>query len=142
VRVGRASRFSGLTVRTCCRYVGSMSSDLVAWIVAITLGIAVVGLGLRRNLADVTRSWLPRFGEAPEPVTATPASSDGGEGRRQLSPRQRQFAIWAYLLIGLCNAAFAVLWADNRLLHAISAALFAVGAVVLMLQGRRLSLID
>jgi hypothetical protein len=115
-----------------------MSSDLIAWVVGITLGIAVVGLGLRRNLADVTRSWLPRFGEAPEPVTATLESSDGGQGRRQLSTRQRQFVIWAYLLISLCNAAFAVLWADNRLLHAISAALFAIGAVVLMLKGRHL----
>lgn len=111
-----------------------MSSDLIAWVVGITLGIAVVGLGLRRNLADVTRSWLPRLGEAPEPVTATPESSDGGQGRPQLSPRQRQFAIWAYLLISLCNAAFAVLWVDNRLLHAISAALFAIGAVVHILK--------
>jgi hypothetical protein len=40
-----------------------MSSDLMAWIVAITLGLAVVGLGLRRYLADITRNWLPRFGE-------------------------------------------------------------------------------
>jgi hypothetical protein len=55
-----------------------------------------------------------------------------GQGRRQLSPRQRQFAVWAYLLTSLCNAALAVLWADNRLLHAISAALFAAGAVVYM----------
>lgn len=115
-----------------------MSSNLIAWVVAITLGIAVVGLGLRRDLADVTRSWLPRFGEAPEPVSATPESSDGGQGRHELSPRQRQFAIWAYLLISVCNAAFAVLWVDNRLLHAINAALFATGAVVLMLKERRL----
>jgi hypothetical protein len=34
-----------------------MSSDLIAWIVAITLGFAVVGLGLRRDLADITRNW-------------------------------------------------------------------------------------
>jgi hypothetical protein len=111
-----------------------MNSDLIAWIVAIALGLAVVGLGLRRDLGEITRSWLPRFGEAPEPVTATPGSSDGGQVRRQLSPRQRRFVIWAYLLISVCNAAFAVLWADNRLLHAISAALFAIGAVVLMLR--------
>ncbi|HEY6550572.1 MAG TPA: hypothetical protein VIY71_05160 [Solirubrobacterales bacterium] len=111
-----------------------MSSDLIAWVVGITLGIAVVGLGLRRNLDDVTRTWLPRFGEAPESVTATLELSDGGQGRRPLSPRQRRFAIWAYLLLSVCNVAFAVLWADNRLLHAINAALFAIGAVVLMLK--------
>lgn len=115
-----------------------MSSDLVAWVVGITLGIAVVGLGLRRNLGDVTRSWLPRFGEAPKPVTATPESFDGGQGRRQLSPRQRQFVNWGYLLISLWNAALAVLAADNRLLHVISAALFGIVAVVLMLKERDL----
>jgi hypothetical protein len=115
-----------------------MSSDLVAWVVGITLGIAVVGLGLRRNLADVTRSWLPRFGAAPEPPMATPESSDGGQGHRQLSPRQRQFVIWGYLLISLCNAAFAVSRADNRLLHVVSAALFAISALVLMLKRQHL----
>lgn len=113
-----------------------MSSDLIAWVVGITLGIAVVALGLRRNLADVTRSWLPRFGEAPEPAAVIPGSSHGGPGRRELSPRQRRLVIWGYLLLGLCNAAFAVLWADNRPLHAISAAFFATGAVVLLLKGR------
>jgi hypothetical protein len=49
-----------------------------------------------------------------------------------------QFAIWAYLLFSLCNAAFAVLWADGRPLHAINAALFATGAVVFIQKGRRL----
>lgn len=111
-----------------------MSSDLIPWVVGITLGVADVGLGLRRNPGDVTRSWLPRFGKAPEPLTATPESSDSGQGRRQLSPRQRRFAIWGYLLISACNAAFAVLWADGRLLHALSAVLFAIGAVVFLLK--------
>jgi hypothetical protein len=111
-----------------------MSSDLIAWIVAITLGLAVVGLELRRDLAEVTRNWLPWFGEVAERSTATQGPSDGGQGRRQFSPRQRQWVIWAYLLISLCNAVLAVLWADNRLLHAVSAALFAIGAVVLMLK--------
>jgi hypothetical protein len=37
-----------------------MSSDLIALVVGITLDIAIVVLGLRRNLSDVTRSWLPR----------------------------------------------------------------------------------
>jgi hypothetical protein len=34
-----------------------MSNDLIAWVVAITLGIAVVVLGLRRNLSETTRKW-------------------------------------------------------------------------------------
>jgi hypothetical protein len=111
-----------------------MSSDLIAWVVGITLGIVVVGLGLRRNLGDVTRSWLPRFGELPEPVAATPEFFDGGQERRQLSPRQRRFVICSYLLISVCDAALAVQSADNRLLHAIFAALFAIIVVVPMLK--------
>ena len=116
-----------------------MTSDLIALVVAITLGIAVVGLGLRRNLADVTQSWLPRFGEAPEPATAPPGSLfDSGQRRRQLSPRQRRFYIWGYLLLSACNAALAVLWVDNRLMHVLIAAGFATCAVVVMLRGRHL----
>ncbi|HEY5709393.1 MAG TPA: hypothetical protein VIS51_08350 [Solirubrobacterales bacterium] len=115
-----------------------MSSDLITWIVAIALGLAVVGLGWRRDLGDVTRNWLPRFGEASEQATETRGLSKGGQGRRQLSPRQRQLAIWGYLLIGLCNAAFAVLWVDGRLRHVIFAATFATLAVVHMLKGRHL----
>jgi hypothetical protein len=109
-----------------------MSSDLIAWIVGITLGIAVVCLGLRRNLADVTRSWLPRFGENPELTTATLGLFDGGQGRRQLSPRERRFGIWFYSMLSVCNAALAVLSADSRLLHVSSAALFAIGAVIFL----------
>jgi predicted transporter len=117
----------------CCRYGELMSSDLIAWVVGITLGIAVVGLGLRRNLGDLTRSWLPRFGEGSEPATATPGLFDGGQGRRELSPRQRQFVFWAYLLISVSNAAHAILSADGRLLHAISAVLW-LGAGVFVLK--------
>ncbi|HEX4464684.1 MAG TPA: hypothetical protein VH042_08625 [Solirubrobacterales bacterium] len=106
-----------------------MSSDLIAWVVGITLGMTVVALGLRRNLADVTRSWLPQFGKAPKLVSATP-DSFGGQRSRQLSPRQRQLVIWSFLFFGLCEAAFAVLGANDRLWHAIMAALFAIGAVV------------
>jgi hypothetical protein len=111
-----------------------MSSDLTAWVVGITLGIAVIGLGLRRNLSDVTRSWLPRFGEVPKLAPAIPESFYGGQGRRQLSPRERRFGIWFYLLISVTNATLAVLSADNRLWHVISAVLFASGAVVFMLR--------
>src|SRR6476620_11017796 len=108
-----------------------MSSDLIAWIVAIAFGLAVVVLGLRRDLGEATRDWLPRFGAA----AATPEPSHGGHKRRQLSPRERRFFFWAYLLFGLCNAVLAVLSDDNGLVYAILAVLWAVNAVVLLLKG-------
>lgn len=111
-----------------------MSNDLIAWVVGITLATAVVALGLRRNLADVTRSWLPQFGAAPKLVTAMPDSFDSGQKSRQLSPRQRQLVIWSFLFFGFCEAAFAILGANDRLLHASTAALFAIGAVLHMLR--------
>lgn len=111
-----------------------MSSDLIAWVVAITLGTAVVILGLRRNLSETTRNGLPRFGGPPEPATATPGSSDEGPRRRPLSPRQRRRAVSLYLLIALTDGVFAVLSAENRLLHAITAGLFALGVVFLLLR--------
>ena len=111
-----------------------MSSELIAWVVAITLGVAVVVLGMRRNLADTTRDWLPRPGEPSEWVVAALGSPDGGRWRRPFSPRQRRLAVWGYLLIGLCNAALALLWANERLFHAIIAALFALLAVAVLLK--------
>lgn len=111
-----------------------MSSDLIALVVAITLGLVVVGLGLRRNLSDVTRGWLPRFGQAPDPATGPPGLFDGGGGRRQISPRQRRLSIWFYLLLSVGYAAFAVLSAHSRLWHASMAALFAIGALVFWLR--------
>jgi hypothetical protein len=111
-----------------------MDSDLIAWVVAIALGVAVVGLGLRRNLSDLTRGWLPRHREVSEaPVVAT-EFSNSGHRHRQLSPGQRKFGIWFYLLLSLCNAAMAILWTHDRVLHATSAVLFAIGAVVFMLR--------
>ena|SRR6476660_1559896 len=110
-----------------------MSNDLIALVVAITLGIAVVGLGLRRNLGDLTRSWLPRFGEGSEPTTATPGLFNGGQGRRELSPRQRRIAFWGYLLMSVSYAVLAALSADDRLLHASGAVLW-LGAGVLVLR--------
>jgi hypothetical protein len=61
-----------------------MSSDFIAWIVAIALGVAVVGLGWRRKLADTTRNWLPWFGETSEQATVPEAvlSSIAGYYRR------------------------------------------------------------
>jgi hypothetical protein len=112
-----------------------MSSDLIAWIVAITLGIAVVVLGLRRSLSDTTRNGLPRFGGDPERATATLGLYEGEERRRRpLSPRQRRWMIWVYLLMSLSFAAFAVLSAHDRLFHAIFAAAFALNAVVFWLR--------
>jgi hypothetical protein len=111
-----------------------MSSDLIAWVVAITLGVAVIGLGLRRNLADTTRNWLPRFEEAPELPAATPGLPDGERRHRPLSPRQRQWIVGVYLLLGLCNAALALLSANDRLFHVLSAALFALSALVFLLK--------
>jgi hypothetical protein len=114
-----------------------MSTDLIAWGVAITLGVVVVVVGWRRDLGDVTRSWLPQFGGPSESVTAMPESAAGGQGH-DLSPRQRWFLIWVDLALGLGNAAVAVLSSRDRPLHAIGAATFGIGAVVLMLKERRL----
>jgi len=47
-----------------------MDSDLIAWVLAITLGVAVVGLGLRCNLSDLTQDWLPRYREVSEAIGA------------------------------------------------------------------------
>lgn len=112
-----------------------MSSDLIAWVVAITLGIAVVVLGLRRDLSETTRNGLPRFGGDPERATATLGLYEGEERRRRpLSPRQRRWMIGAYLLMSLTWAAFAVLSAHDRLLDATLAAGFALNAAVLWLK--------
>jgi hypothetical protein len=112
-----------------------MSSDLIAWIVAITLGAAVVVLGLRRNLSETTRNGLPRFGGDPERATATLGLYEGEERRRRpLSPRQRRLMIWGYLLMSLTFAAFAVLSAHDRFSSAILAAAFALNAAVIWLK--------
>jgi hypothetical protein len=107
-----------------------MSSDLVAWVVAITLGIAVVGLGFRRNLADVTRSWLPQFGGDSERATATLGLYEGEERRRRpLSPRQKRWMAGGFLLLSLAYAVMALMWANDRLIHAVFAALWVIVAV-------------
>lgn len=109
-----------------------MSSDLIAWVVGIVLGVAAIGLGLRRNLADVTQSWLPRFDEGTGSATATLESFDGKQRRRQLSLRERRFALWFYPLLSACNAVFAVLSTDVG--YAIIAVLFALVAVAVKLE--------
>ena len=107
-----------------------MSSDLIAWIVAIGLGIAVVVLGLRRNLGETTRNWLPRSeGASVQETGALGLSGDGQRRRRPLSPRQRRWMSGGFLLLGLAYAVMAMLWAHDRLIHAVFAALWVIIAV-------------
>jgi hypothetical protein len=115
-----------------------MSSDLIAWVVAVTLGIAVVVLGLRRNLSETTRKGLPRFGGDSERANPTLGLYEGGERRRgSLSPRQRRWTIGFYLLVSLAYAAFAIFGRhDNGLFDAILAGGFALNAAVLWFKGR------
>lgn len=113
------------------RYVASMSSDLIAWVVAVTLGIAVVVIGLRRNLSEATRNGMPRFGGDPERTTPT---LEGEERRRRpLSRRQKRWMAGGFLLLGLTYAVMALLWANDRLIHAVFAALWATIAVAYFL---------
>jgi hypothetical protein len=102
-------------------------------VVAGTLGIVVVALGLSRNLSETTRNGLPRFGADGEGATPTPGLYEGGgepRPRRQPSPRQlRWFALFA-LLLALVNVAFAVFSPDARVFHACFAALFALSALL------------
>lgn len=106
-----------------------MSSDLIAWIVAIGLGIAVVVVGLRRNLGETTSNWLPRFERAAEQETGALGPSGDGQGRRPLSPRQRRWMSGGALLFGLVYAVMASLEANDRLIHAVLAALWMIVAV-------------
>lgn len=106
-----------------------MSGDLIAWIIAITLGVTVIVFGLRRNLGDTTRNWLPRSEGASEREVATLRSPDGGRRPRPLTPRQRRWMAGGFLLLGLVYAVMALLWANDRLIHAVFAALWAVVAV-------------
>jgi hypothetical protein len=113
-----------------------MSSDLLALVVAATLGTAVVVLGLRRDLSETTLSGLPRFGEGAERATVTLGLYVGEERhRRPLSPRKRRWLAAFYLVLALAHAAFAVLWADNWLLEAGMAGMFAIGGVLILRQG-------
>jgi hypothetical protein len=112
-----------------------MSSDLIALVVALTLGTAVVILGLKRNLSETTRNGLPRFGGDPERAPPTLGLYEGEERpRRPLSPRQRRWLVSLYLLIALIQAASAVLSSHDRLIHAANAALVVLGVVVLLLR--------
>jgi hypothetical protein len=106
-----------------------MSSDLIAWIVAIGLGIAVVVLGLRRNLGETTRNWLPRSEGASEQETGALGPSGDYQRRRPLSPRQRRWLSGGFLLLGLAYAVMAMLSANDRLIHAVFATLWVIIAV-------------
>jgi hypothetical protein len=108
-----------------------MSSDLISLVVALTLGTAVVILGLRRNLSETTRNGLPRFRGNPERPTAKLGLYEGEERqRRPLSPRQRRWVVLLYLVIALGQAASAVQSSGDRLFHAAAAALVVLGVVV------------
>ncbi|HWA54190.1 MAG TPA: hypothetical protein VG816_08465 [Solirubrobacterales bacterium] len=112
-----------------------MSSDLIALVVAVTLGVAVVGLGLRRNLSETTRSRLPRYETDSEREPIALGLYGGGQRRHQpASPRQRRWMIGGYLLMSLTWAAFAVLSPDRGLFDALLAAGFALNAAVLWLK--------
>lgn len=114
-----------------------MSSDLIAAILSATLGVIVIAVGLRRNLADVTQSWLPRFGEVPRQTAPTPVHYEGGQERQPLSPWQKRLLVGLYLMMSAVNADSAIREIDDRVQHVILAALFAVGAVVFALRDRR-----
>jgi hypothetical protein len=125
-----------MAVLVCSGYVASMSSDLIALVVALALGAAVVILGLRRNLSETTRNGLPWFGGDPDAAAPKLGLYEGEERRRrQLSPRQRRWHVSFYLLMALTYAAFAVLSADDRLHDASMAGLFALVVVFLLWQG-------
>jgi hypothetical protein len=107
-----------------------VSTDLIALIVAIGLGVVIVVVGLRRDLSETTRSNLPRFGEDSESATATVGLWEGERrGRSLLSPRQARWLASFYLLLGLGSATLAVLSSDGRLLRAATAAGFTLAAV-------------
>lgn len=105
-----------------------MSGDLIAVGVAIMLGVVVVGMGLQRNLADTTRRWLPRPGEASEREVATSRSPRWRAKATFANPTAETVAGGGSLLLGLAYAAMAVLWADDKLIHAVFAALWAMVA--------------
>lgn len=108
-----------------------MSSDLVALVVALALGGAVVILGLRRNLSETTRDGLPRFG-GPEGATATLGLYEGRERRRE--PVSRRQRLWLVSLLALMQAASAILSSQDRVIHAAAAGLFAVVFAVFLLR--------
>lgn len=109
-----------------------MGTDLIAWAVAIGLGVVVVAVGLRRDLSETTRSNLPRFGEDSESASATVGLWEGEQRGRPLPPRQARWLALPYLLLGLLNAADAALSSDGRLLHMAAAAVLVLAAVVLV----------
>lgn len=111
-----------------------MSNDLIAWAIAIGLGAVVIVVGLRRDLSEVTRSNLPRFGEDSEPAATVELS---GVERGPPSTKQTLWLASFNLLIGLLNGARALLESDDRLLHAAAAAAFVLGAAVLALRASR-----
>jgi hypothetical protein len=108
-----------------------VSSDLIALVVAIALGLVVVGLGLRRKLGDTTRDWLPQPGEPTSQVTPRPAAA---EPRRPLSARGRRWTVRAYLLLGVLYAVLAAQGGDDWAFRAAFAAVWALLALAIWLR--------
>jgi hypothetical protein len=111
-----------------------MSSDLIALVVALALGTAVVILGLRRNLSETTRNGLPQFERVPEQATATLGPPESRGRRSPPSSRQRHWLVAVYLLLALSQAASAVRSSDDWLIQAIVACLSALCAVAFWLK--------
>ena len=114
-----------------------MNSDLIAGVVAVVLGVAVVVLGLRRDLSETTRSGIRQLEADPDKSTATLGLFQGEERprRRRPSARERRWIIAFYLLFGLCFAAFAVV--SGGLWEATMAVVWILGAVVAYLRKPR-----
>jgi peptidoglycan/LPS O-acetylase OafA/YrhL len=114
-----------------------MSSDLLAVLIAVGLGAAVVILGLKRNLSETTRSGLPRYG-GPERATATLGLYEGEERpRRRPSRREQRWFVAVYLVWALFEAAVAVLSSHDTLIHAAMAGLLLLAVAVLLLRKTR-----
>ena len=112
-----------------------MGTGLMALIIGLGLGLAVVALGWRRNLDETTRSGRPVFGASPEgaPEMARPPVA---KPRQHLSPKQARWLAAAYLLLALVSAAPWVGSSDHDVTSAIVSAGFACCAVVLAIRSR------
>lgn len=114
-----------------------MGSEVIGGAVALGLAFVVIAVGWRRDLDELTRSWLPRFGKAPELATATPGPSAGERARRPPSPRQKQLFIGCYLLVAAGNAVLAALSADYRPLRAATAVVVLAVLVMTLRRWKR-----
>jgi len=115
----------------------AVSGDLIALGIAIVLGLAVLGLGLRRQLGDLTQSWLPRYesGSAHEPYVSTSYAKE--RGRTRLSKRMWWSLVVLYSVLALYRVVTAVATDEERLLNATLAVLFGVVVAVYVWRRRQ-----